>query len=189
MKATTLAPEPHSHNAGSSYVWVEKDDVFGKFNDLPDYEPLHFHTPNALIQNIENITKSCHDVMKELHRYLDKDPLTSALLQNNARVLASDYPKHQILYEYIFLRRVLWYQAERVAVSGIFGHEQHLALVFREAAQAQLMAHKILERGEFPDPEVGPVDLALAVRRLNKAAAEVRWTFRELRSFHGHATK
>ncbi|CAE6418592.1 unnamed protein product, partial [Rhizoctonia solani] len=183
------APEPHSHNAVSSDAWGRKDEVFGKFNDLPDYDPLRFHTPNALIQHIDNITRSCRGAMDEFHRYLDNNPRVSPLIQEDARLLAQAYPKHQVLYEYIFLRRAIWYEAGRVAVNGIFDHEMRLALIFREAAKAQVMAHETVQHGVFPDPDVGPVDLAQAVRSLNKVAAEVRWTFKELRSFQAHGTK
>ncbi|CAE6443923.1 unnamed protein product, partial [Rhizoctonia solani] len=64
-------PEPHSHDTEASSVWESKNDIFGKFKELPAYKPLHFHTPNALIQHIDDITRSCQDAMADLHRYLD----------------------------------------------------------------------------------------------------------------------
>ncbi|KEP46672.1 hypothetical protein V565_186640 [Rhizoctonia solani 123E] len=183
-------PEPHSHWQGAaSSVWEHKDDIFGKFKDPPPYEPLHFHTPNALIRHIDDITRSCKDAMADLHRYLDINPRISPLIQNDAHLLAQAYPEHQVLYEYICLRRGVWHNAGRVAANGIFTREQRFGLIFREATQAQQMAHKTIQHGIFPDPNVGPMELGVAVRGLNKAAAEVRWTFKELRSFQTHAAK
>ncbi|EUC55951.1 hypothetical protein RSOL_146420, partial [Rhizoctonia solani AG-3 Rhs1AP] len=145
-------PEPHSHWQGAaSSVWEHKDDIFGKFKDPPPYEPLHFHTPNALIRHIDDITRSCKDAMADLHRYLDINPRISPLIQNDAHLLAQAYPEHQVLYEYICLRRGVWHNAGRVAANGIFTREQRFGLIFREATQAQQMAHKTIQHGIFPD--------------------------------------
>ncbi|CAE6507357.1 unnamed protein product, partial [Rhizoctonia solani] len=51
------------------------------------------------------------------------------------------------------------------------------------------MAHKTTNHGVFPDPNVGPMDLAQVVQGLNKVAAETRWTFKELQAFQAHASK
>lgn len=172
-----------------SNVWVSTTGVFGKFRDLPPYEPLHFHTPNALIKHIKNITRSCQEAMADFDQYLELNPRVFPRIVKNARAQAQDYPKHQLLYEYIFLRRGIWDNAARIALHGVFAHGTHLALIVRESAQAQLMAHNTIKHGVFPDPDIGPVELGQAVRSLNKAAAEVRWTFKELTSFQAHATK
>ncbi|CAE6445825.1 unnamed protein product [Rhizoctonia solani] len=66
---------------------------------------------------------------------------------------------------------------------------ERLGLIFREATWTQQVAHNTLQHGVFPDPNVGPMELGVAVRRLNKAAAEVRWTRKELRPFQMHAAK
>ncbi|KAG8756593.1 hypothetical protein FRC11_005195 [Ceratobasidium sp. 423] len=58
-----------------------------------------------------------------------------------------------------------------------------------ELAQAQQMAHNTVDYGVFPDPNVGPMELAQAVQSLNKAVAKAQWTFKELWAFQAHASK
>ncbi|KDN33288.1 hypothetical protein RSAG8_13620, partial [Rhizoctonia solani AG-8 WAC10335] len=127
--------------------------------------------------------------MEELGQYLNANPRAPHHVHQAALAQAQDCPKHQALYEYIYLCRGIWHDSARVAVNGIFSHGKRLALILRESAQAQLMAHNTVQHGVFPDPNVGPVELAQAVRRLNKAAAEIRWTIKELAMFQTHATK
>ncbi|CAE7232507.1 unnamed protein product [Rhizoctonia solani] len=184
--------ESHGSDAShreSLYSWSHRDAVFGQFSDLPPYEPISFHTPKDLVVRINAITKSCKEAMDELYEYLESNSRIPSKITKEARSQADNYPDHQALYEYILLCRAVWTNAAQVAVNGIFGHGTYIALIIREAAQAQLMAQNVIEQDAFPDPDVGPTEFADAIRSANKAVAELEWTFHELCSFQQLATK
>ncbi|CAE6525433.1 unnamed protein product [Rhizoctonia solani] len=165
----------------STNSWVYSDAVFGQFRDLPAYKPIAFDSSHCLEQ-FHAITKSCKEAMDELYEYLESNPQIPSKLAREAHAQAQDYPRCQILYEYILLCRAVWDNASQVAVSGIFGHGTYIALLVREATEAQKWV-RTMERGvrvnTFDD----------AIRSANKAAVELQWTFNELCALQRLATK
>ncbi|CAE6387713.1 unnamed protein product [Rhizoctonia solani] len=170
-------------------AWTHSDRVFGQFGDLPPYKSVSFHTPKALVTRLHAIVKSCREAIDELYEYLGSNPRIPSKFSREARSQAEDHSEHQALYQYIMLCRAVWNNAAQVAVNGIFGHGTYIALIAREAAQARQLAQTALDQGVFPDSDVGPTEVADAVRSANEAIVELQWTFDEFHAFQQLATK
>lgn len=172
-----------------SGAWSPSNGVFGPFADLPPYQEGHFHTPHALVEQLRMLGAECEETLQRFDTYMVANPRIPPFLLDSAKAQAADFPAHvQPLYQFLFLRKAAWKQAETVA-QGVHGYAQRMAHIMREGFQLYLTAQRFIQHDVFPDPDLTPSHIEDAVSDSKRGLVKVCWTLNELRAFQELATE